>query len=295
MIKVYSILLFLSCLVSEVFATHNRAGEITYRHLGGYTYEFTIITYTYVYSEANRRELTVQWGDGTSSVVSKVPYDPFIRIPNTDYYFNTYIATHTYPGAGIYEILMEDPNRNAGVNNIPNSVNTIFSIKTTMMVGSNIGSNNTPVLLNPPIDKAARGHIFIHNPGAFDPDGDSLSYEITICTGAGGEPIEGYLLPPASDTLFIDPVVGDLEWITPTEVGVYNIAILVDEWRKGKRVSRIDRDMQIDVYETDNNPPINSDIPDYCVFAGDTVDIFIEATDADNVGISEFTIKIYLL
>jgi len=282
MIKVYSILLFLFFLVSEIFATHNRAGEITYRHLGGYTYEFTIITYTYVYSEANRHELTVSWGDGSSSVVSKVPYDPFIRIPNTDYYFNTYIATHTYPGAGIYEILMEDPNRNAGVNNIPNSVNTIFSIKTTMMVGSNIGSNNTPVLLNPPIDKAAKGHIFIHNPGAFDPDGDSLSYEITICTGAGGEPIEGYLLPPATDTLFIDPVVGDLEWVTPTEVGVYNIAILVEEWRKGLRVSRIARDMQIDVYETDNNPPINSYIPDYCVFAGDTVDIFIEATDADN-------------
>ncbi len=282
MIKVYSILLLLFCLVTDVFSTHNRAGEITYRHLGGYTYEFTIITYTYVYSEANRHELTVSWGDGSSSVVSKVPYDPFIRIPNTDYYINTYIATHTYPGAGIYEILMEDPNRNAGVNNIPNSVNTIFSVKTTMMIGSNIGSNNTPVLLNPPIDKAAKGHIFIHNPGAFDPDGDSLSYKITYCTGANGDSIEGYLLPPASDTLLIDAVQGDLQWITPTEVGVYNIAIYVEEWRKDLRISRIARDMQVDVFETDNNPPVNSGIPDYCVLAGDTIDIFIEATDADN-------------
>ncbi|MGD2033971.1 MAG: gliding motility-associated C-terminal domain-containing protein [Bacteroidales bacterium] len=288
MIRIHIIWLFLFCLIPEGFATHNRAGEITYRHLGGYTYELTITTYTYYYSPAKRQELTVSWGDGTTSVVKKVPYDEFIRIPNTDYLFNTYIATHTYPGAGIYEILMEDPNRNAGVDNIPNSVNTIFSIKTTMMVGSNIGSNNTPVLLNPPIDKAARGHIFIHNPAAYDPDGDSISYEITICTGAGGEPIEGYILPPATDTLLIDPVIGDLQWITPAEVGVYNIAIMVDEWRNNIRIGRIARDMQIDVYESDNNPPVNSEIPDFCVLAGDTIVVNIEATDADMDPVEQF-------
>jgi len=281
-------LLFLACIFSRAYSTHNRAGEITYRHLGGYSYEFTITTYTYVYSQANRRELTVSWGDGSTSVVEKVPYGEFIQIPNTDYNFNTYIATHTYPGSGIYEILMEDPNRNAGVDNIPNSVNTIFSVKTTMMIGSNIGSNNTPILLNPPIDKAAKGHIFIHNPAAFDPDGDSLSYKITVCTGASGQAIEGYILPPATDTLIIDAVIGDLQWITPAEVGVYNIAILVEEWRKGIRVSRIARDMQIDVFETDNNPPVVSPISDYCVLAGDTIDFAIAATDADGDPMEQF-------
>ncbi len=281
MIRYNTILLFLFCFVTHTLATHNRAGEITYKHLGGYTYEFTITTYTFVYSQANRKELNVSWGDGTTTVVKKEPYNEFIQIPNTDYYYNTYIATHTYPGAGIYEILMEDPNRNAGVNNIPNSVNTIFSIKTTMMIGSGIGANNTPILLNPPIDKAAKGHLFIHNPAAFDPDGDSLSYEITICTGASGQPIEGYMLPPATDTLLIDAITGDLLWNTPADVGVFNIAILVEEWRKDIRISRIARDMQIDVYETDNNPPVNSDIPDYCVAAGDTVYFLITSTDAD--------------
>ena len=275
-----SLLLLLLSSIS-VYATHNRAGEITYRHLGGYSYEFTITTYTYRYSNANRSELPVSWGDGTETIVPLVVPPGHAVIENSDYFKNIYVATHTFPGQGVYQILMEDPNRNFGVNNIPNSENVIFSIKTTMLIGSEVGANNTPVLLNPPIDKAALYHIFIHNPAAYDPDGDSLSYSITICTGASGEPIEGYVLPPVTDTLFIDAISGDLTWITPAEEGVYNIAILVDEWREGKRIGRIARDMQIDVYETENQGPVNPDIPDLCVLAGDSIYIITNAVDDD--------------
>jgi gliding motility-associated-like protein len=277
----FIIIFFITSFCLQLSATHNRAGEITYRHLGGYSYEFTVTTYTFRYSNANRDELTVYWGDGTASLVNLLNPPGHEVIENTDYFHNTYISTHTFPGPGVYEILMEDPNRNDGVSNIPNSVNTIFSITTTMLIGSTIGSNNTPVLLNPPIDKAARGHIFIHNPAAYDPDGDSLSYAITVCTGANGDPIAGYVLPAASDTLLIDEVVGDLIWNTPAEVGVYNIAILVEEWRSGLRIGRIARDMQIDVYETENNTPVNPLLPDICVLAGDSVEFFIYSTDAD--------------
>ncbi len=279
--RILSILFIIISLYSTVLATHNRAGEITYKHLSGYTYEFTITTYTWTGSAVRRYELSVDWGDGTTSNVPKVPQN-FIQLSGTDYFYNTYIGQHTYPGAGVYKILMEDPNRNQGVLNIPNSVNTIFSIETTMMVGSDVGSNNAPVLLNPPIDKAAKGHLFIHNPGAFDADGDSLSYAITTCLGEGGQPIEGYVLPASTDTIIMNEVTGDLQWITPAEVGKFNIAILVDEWRKGIRISRIERDMQIDVYDSKNNPPVNPKIPNYCVKAGDSIDFDVTATDPDN-------------
>ncbi len=276
----YSVIIFLISPV-VILATHNRAGEITYRHLSGYTYEITVTTYTYRYSNANRDKLDVSWGDGSISTILLVDPPGHEIIEGTDYYHNIYIGTHTFPGAGVYEILMQDPNRNQGVNNIPNSVNVIFSIKTTMLIGPNIGSNNTPVLTNPPIDKAARGHLFIHNPAAYDPDGDSLSYQITECTGANGDPIEGYVLPSATDTLEIDEVTGDLIWNTPAEVGVYNIAIFVHEWREGIHIGQIARDMQIDVYETDNNPPVTPSVPDYCVLAGDSINISFHSTDAD--------------
>jgi gliding motility-associated-like protein len=264
--------------VGKVFATHNRAGEITYRHITGYTYEFTVTTYTYKPSPANRWELYVQWGDGTTEAV---PRKDTLSLPN-DYLYNTYVAQHTFPGAGIYQILMEDPNRNLGVKNIPNSVNTVFSIETTMIVGPLTGSNSTPILLNPPIDKAAKGHIFIHNPAAYDPDGDSISYVLTVCTAESGQPIDGYSLPPASDSFYIDKITGDLIWNAPVDTGVYNVAMFVDEWRNNVRIGRITRDMQIDVYDTDNNPPYNYPIPDFCVEAGDTIDFEFVISDADN-------------
>ncbi len=275
-----TLLLWLLC-GATLYATHNRAGEITYRHLSGYTYEVTVTTYTYALSSAKRTELIVQWGDGTETEVPLLDPPGFYAIPGTDYLKNMYVAQHTYAGSGVYEILMEDPNRNLGVNNIPNSVNTIFSIKTTLFIGSNIGSNNTPVLLNPPIDQAALGHPFIHNPAAFDPDGDSISYTITTCTGAGGEAIEGYRIPAATDTLLVDARTGDLMWLSPPVVGKFNIAILVEEWRDQIRIGRIARDMQIDVHETDNNPPINPNLIDLCVRAGDTINLQIRTSDPD--------------
>ncbi len=258
-------------------ATHNRAGEITYEHVSGYTFDFTVSTYTYYYSQANRNELTVSWGDGTTETVSLTSRE---RLPN-DYLYNTYTATHTFPGAGTYQILMEDPNRNLGVKNIPNSVNTIFSITTTMLIGTSVGTNSTPTLLNAPIDKAALNQLFIHNPSAYDADGDSLSYEITVCTADDGDAIEGYSLPDASDTIYVDEITGNLIWDAPVDTGIYNVAMYINEWRNNIRIGKITRDMQINVYETENTPPVNGPIRDYCIEAGDTLEFYITATDAD--------------
>ena len=195
----------------ESFATHNRAGEITYRQISDLTFEITITTFTYTLSAADRNSLEVNWGDNTLSVAPRIEE---VYLPNF-YKRNKYVTTHTYPGPGIYQIVVQDPNRNYGVVNIPNSVNVVFSIKTTLMINPAIGYNNTPVLLNPPIDKAALNHIFVHNPSAFDYDGDSLSYSLTVCTKEDGLSIENYTFPPASDTLYVDPVTGDLIWDSP--------------------------------------------------------------------------------
>lgn len=278
--KFYSILfiLLLPCVVT--FATHNRAGEITYRQISQLTYEITITTFTYTKSAADRSQLEVDWGDNTSSIAPRIP-GLIIYLPDF-YKKNTYKATHTFPGPGTYEIVVQDPNRNLGVRNIPNSVNVIFSIKTTLIINPNVGFNNTPVLLNYPIDKAAKGKTFIHNPAAFDYDGDSISYSLTVCTGEDGIPIPDYTLPEATNSLTIDPITGDLIWDTPAEIGIYNVAMNITEWRKGIKIGNIVRDMQIEVVETNNNPPVNEEIGDICVIAGDTIDFTISATDVDN-------------
>jgi hypothetical protein len=149
--------------------------------------------------------------------------------------------------------VVQDPNRNADVKNIPNSDNVVFSVSTTLIVNPAIGRNNTPVLLNPPYDKAARGYVFIHNPGAFDPDGDSLSYKLTECTREDGKPIENYTLPPATNFIRVDSVSGDLIWNTPADTGKFNVAMEIQEWRYGKKIGMVVMDMQIEVYGFKNH------------------------------------------
>jgi gliding motility-associated-like protein len=272
--------IFLSLAVfSNLYATHNRAGEITYRQLSAYTFEFTVTTFTYTLSLADRSELEIQWGDNTISVA------PRIATPDTlpgFYRRNVYKATHTFPGPGIYEVVMQDPNRNYGVLNIPNSVNVIFSVKTTMVINPQLGTNNTPVLLNYPIDKAALGRKFTHNPSAFDIDGDSITYTIGVCSREKGLPIENYALPRASNSIYIDKNTGDLVWDAPLDTGIFNIALNVEEWRKGIKISNIVRDMQIEVYNTKNKPPENAPLHNICVEAGKLITLNIVSTDPDN-------------
>lgn len=263
---------------SRAEATHNRAGEITYVQLSELTYEITITTFTYTGSYADRPELEVDWGDNSTSIAPRIS---MLTLPNY-YRRNVYIIKHTFPGPGVYRIVVADPNRNFGVKNIPNSVNVVFSISTTLMVNPNMGFNSTPVLLNPPYDKAALGYVFIHNPGAYDPDGDSLSYKLTVCTRDYGKPIENYTFPPATRSLTVDAITGDLIWDTPADTGIYNVAMEIEEWRNGIKIGMVVRDMQIEVFRTNNKPPVNGELDDRCIEVGETIDFIVTATDPNN-------------
>ncbi len=291
------LLLFLSiCLIPRAQATHQRSGEITYRHISGLTYEFTITTYTFAPSPADRWELEILYGDGGSAILPRVN-GLYGLHPSGNYGYlgeivdafglirkNVYTGQHTYAGSSTYTISVEDPNRNAGIINIPNSVDVPFFVQSTLVINPFLGSpNNSVQLLLPPIDNACVGHTFIHNTGAWDPDGDSLSFQIVTCRGFNGLPIPGYTLPTASDSIFINPVNGDLIWETPVMQGEYNIAIEVTEWRNGIVVGKVTRDLQIIVGSCENNPhpPVIHTITDTCVVAGTTLYFPVRATDAD--------------
>jgi gliding motility-associated-like protein len=262
----------------NLFATHNRAGEITYRQISQYEFEFTITTFTYTLSAADRDALEIQWGDNSYSIAPRIS-----KIELPDFYRkNVYVIKHTFPGPGTYEIVMQDPNRNFGVVNIPNSVNVIFSVKTTMVINPILGTNNTPVLLNYPIDKAAINRTFIHNPAAFDIDGDSISYKLTVCTKENGKPIENYTFPKASNKLYVDSITGDLVWDAPTDSGIFNIAMNIEEWRNGIKINNIIRDMQVEVHNSKNNPPENPPMQDICIVAGDSIRLTLTSIDVDN-------------
>jgi gliding motility-associated-like protein len=277
---------------TDALATHERAGEIVYKHIEGLTYEVTIITYTYAPSLADRCELEINWGDNTSSILPRVNGDPIQGCPHggvivgNDIKMNFYTGTHTYAGGGVsFTLSVEDPNRNYGIVNIPNSVNVPFYIETQLIINPFLGSNNSVVLLNPPMDFGCVNRIYVHNPGAYDPDGDSLSYKLTICKGAEGIPIPGYQFPQTSNSFTIDEITGDLIWDTPVYQGEYNVAFIIEEWRLGQRIGYVTRDLQIQVTACSNNPPYITTISDTCVGAGDTLSFTVTATDPDGDGV----------
>lgn len=262
------------------YATHQRAAEITYTHVAGLTYEFTITMYTYTPSPADdvRTTLPIRWGDNTQSDIPRIVFQ---ALPN-NYTLNVYQMRHTFPASGTYVISVEDPNRNFGVVNIPNSVNVPMYVETTLVINPFLGVNNSVQLLNPPIDQGCVNRLFVHNPSAFDSDGDSLAFKLTSCRGTNGQVIPGYTLPMASVRFEIDPRTGDLVWQNPMLQGEYNVAFTVEEWRSGVLIGTVTRDMQILIGACNNNPPAISAPDETCVLAGNFISFQVSATDPDN-------------
>ena len=273
--RIFYVLLFLFLIVGTAKATHERAGEIIFSHINDLTYEVKIITYTYAPSPADRENLEIMWGDGTSSIL---PRTSLVDLPD-DIRRNEYEGQHTYVGQGSFKITLEDPNRNYGIVNIPNSVNIPFFIETLLVINPFLGPNNSPILLNPPLDFGCIDRLYIHNPAAFDPDGDSLSYRLTVCRGANGLPIPGYTYPQASNQFTIDEFTGDLIWDKPKLQGEYNVAFIIEEWRNGQRIGYVTRDLQIKIDACENEPPEIYAPDDTCLTAGNVLNLSFGAVD----------------
>lgn len=293
----FLIVLFLIS-VGRLMATHNRAGEITYVHKTGFTYEFTITTYTKDSAPADRCELTIDFGDGTDAVFYRVnglpnncgptARDGEVLSGANDVRKNVYRGSHTYSSPGYFTISVQDKNRNDGVANIPASVYTPFYITTTVLIDPSIGYNSSPILTYPPIDEGCVFKTYIHNPGAYDPDGDSLSYELIDCRGLGGAPIaETYDSAYVTDPVKIDSVIGDFIWDTPQRIGEYNFAILIREYRRAPNgtfqlLGSVTRDFQVNIKGCGNNPPKIKPLGPFCVEVGQTLTFQVVATDPDN-------------
>ena len=231
--------------VISAFATHNRAGEIRVEQIGtGLRVRATVTTYTAVQGasgDADRDSLLINWGDGSSTWVvrSNGPTNAAgigqgVSIGN-NLQRNIYSAEHAYSGRGSYTVSMEDPNRIAGIINIDQSINEVFYLETvfTFLNSQFQGPNSTPELLQEPIDDGCVGKRFVHNPNAFDPDGDSLAYRLGVPRSNMGQEIPSYRFPSeflteAGQSDFeLDEVTGTLTWEFPRRTGNYNAVILI--------------------------------------------------------------------
>ena len=290
---VVSLLLLLCLSANVLLATHNRAGEITFRRISGFTYEVKVLTYTVESSSADDNEIFIEWGDGEADTLARSNGPILNGFPNgepigNETKMNIYIGVHSYPGPGNYEMLFVDPNRNEGVINIPNSIQMPFAVSSMVVINPFEGANSSPYLLHPPLDNACVGEVFIHNPAAYDADGDSLAYKLIPCSGDEGQDINGYFIPAE---VSINEYTGDLIWDAPTQIGEYNYAIKIEEWRNGTMIGFVVRDLQVYVDDCANDPPVIESIDEKCVTAGDSVFFDVLAYDpniGDNVTLSSY-------
>ncbi len=300
--KLFTLFILLAAFPFEVWATHLRAGEIRAQLLDCNSplhYKIDVILYTDLGSTVLPGGGALDFGDGSPTyhfqnqdrVVFQEQIAPLVG-------YSVFTIEHTYPGAGTYTIRYKESNRNGGVANMDNSVNTPFYIESQITIDPFLGCDNTPILLNPPIDEACVGRAFYHNPGAFDIDGDSISYELDTCKQDINLPVANYSYPDDYDiatvpgamneektgppTYTLDPLTGNLTWDAPAQEGEYNIAIYIREWRNGLPIGYVVRDMQIIVMQCDNQPPVVLIPNDTCIQAGTDLKVDITATDPDN-------------
>lgn len=260
-------------------ATHYRAGEITYQIVNGKTYQFTFVTYTDPRKPANdnTRVLRVNWGDGASE---DIPRTKAVVI-NSTVQQNTYVYQHSYSTDGVYLVNFADPNRVENIRNINGgvSVEIPFYVEAVLRINNSIGSNESPIMYVPPIDEGCIGFTYVHNPGAYDADGDSIAYQLIPPFQAENTPVPNYVDPMFSDSFSLNPTTGQVTWQKPQIPGIYNIAIRINEYRNNRLVGYIVRDMQIEIKNCPNAPPIIAPLPDFCVKAGETVNFNTSASD----------------
>ncbi|MEQ8474483.1 MAG: gliding motility-associated C-terminal domain-containing protein, partial [Marinoscillum sp.] len=289
-------------------ATHIRAGEITAERIDNLTrtYRFTFTGFRDSGSPIPFGQGVFRFGDDSFQEgnfnVTITPIDNEIEMVQ-------FQLVHTYSSSKRFIVSYREENRNRDIINMDASGVTPFYVESMINVDPFAGLNNSPILTVPPIDFAAVGVKFIHNPGAYDPDGDSLAFHITTPKQSVFSFVANYV--PLDDSRFytnpkqgnegqnhdseltLDPIKGDLVWDAPGDLlnqgdkAEYNVAFVIEEWRYNKVLKQwkllgfVTRDMQIIVRETDNERP-NLQVPDdLCVEAGMTVSELIQGTDPD--------------
>ncbi|GAB2940161.1 hypothetical protein GCM10027048_00510 [Hymenobacter coalescens] len=307
-------------LAAPAQASHIRAGDIqaksdTTPARNPMRYFFRMVTYTDPATGAHAdADETIYFGDGTRTVVTRQSQ---VYIGN-EVYRNVYVFEHTFNAPGEYWVSHIGEYRNRFIRNMSNPSGQSFYIATKITISPLYGINRSPVLHAPAVDRAAINQVFLHNPAASDADGDSLAYRLQVSqqvpagvagTNATGnrpvpQPVPQYTYPhltypgtqvpysgpPASTNgaaiLDLNPRTGQLVWNAPSIAGEFNLAFVVEEWRRDgfggrRKIGETIRDMQISVFATPNTRPLVLAPADVCVVAGNTVTSTVTATDPD--------------
>lgn len=325
MLGVMALLIFRSA-----SATHLRAGNITVTRTACNTNQVVVNLHVFTKwaTQVKFGGGTLNFGDGTTMILDPRPNPPVIALNDNGNIGDVEVSVpHTYASPGTYTISYTEQNRDQGILNMDNSVNIPFFLQTQIAVDPLIGCNNSPVLQVPPVDQGCTGVSWSYNTAAYDADGDSLSYSLSV-PGKGASydasgnflsaiPVDGYRLPneigfynsigisyPQANeggngppVFYINPTTGTIVWDAPGAAGEYVISILVKEWRKKSgqwvMLGFVESDLQILIEDCKNKRPHLLALASECVEAGALVKTVINATDPDGNAGDSLAIQLY--
>ncbi|TAH41908.1 MAG: PKD domain-containing protein [Bacteroidetes bacterium] len=258
-------------------ASHSMGADLTYRCLGGNTYEITLsfyrdcagvpadqtanIAFTSSCFPAGFATLSLIPGTGQEitplcpSQVSTCNGGTFTGIQEY-----IYRGTVTLPGpCADWTMSYNLCCRNAAITNIDFPSSTQIYVFATL---NNLITpcNNSPTFSNLPVPFVCLGQQYCYNHGAYDIDGDSLVYEVITPYDSPGLPVQynGTFSPnnplSSSPGMTFNSATGDI-CMTPTSLEITVMAVLVKEYRNGVLIGSVERDIQVTVIDCNNQLP----------------------------------------
>lgn len=218
-------------------------GEIRFTHLAGSAYRIEAMVYTALEWPSDYPELEVHV-DGQLFTVPREAHMDHFGEPNCENVrLSTYPLVHTFDAPGLHQAWFELSTRSAGVLNIPNSIGQPACIHATIVVSPGLGPNSSIRFGNLQSVTTWSWNTLVHDPGAFDPDGDSLSFELVAPLGSECSSIMGYAFPTGAVLAWLDPASGVFHWNHPPAPGHWSLCIRGTEWRNGQLIGQVTRDM----------------------------------------------------
>lgn len=231
-------------------ATHIRAGHIQVKRLNPLngTCEITIVMYMstngHVKMGGDVDVSYLEFGDGqrifVPEIESVVRYD---LDANGGISEARFVTTHAYRSFDVYRLSYNEPNRNLGVVNMDNSVNTRFYIETTFILSEKFVA--TPEFLAPPIFHGTIQEPFSASIAAGDLLDHTIFYQLTT-PGTGNVPAVNYQIP---ENLKLNLLNGHISWDTKFQdsyqPGEYAFAAKVKQFDGDELLSTVIYEFQV--------------------------------------------------
>lgn len=295
---VYPLLLVFSLLGPlGAWATHQAGGHLEMRAVGDVPGHFRVTVVNYlednvrastttsailgIYRKRDNGQMTIitAYESGRRSAIiyanSFCSTQRSLKFITATFTADIQLSPSQYTDTQGYYLSNQTRNRNGGINNLTNPLQTGFTFYLEFPPLSTTGkylNNSSPQF--PPVngEYLCLGEPFTYAFGGTDPDGDELRYSMsaplnaaTTGTAAPGPyPTVGFAggysatnSIPGAPALSVDAHTGQLS-VTPNELGLFVFAVKIDEYRNGQKIGEVRRDFQFLVVDC---PPAQAPNP----------------------------------